>query len=373
MLAAVTRSPGELWLDDVPEPGPPGPGEVLVRPEAVGICGSDIHLFTGDLGALSGGRHFYPRVQGHELCAVVEAAGPGCPPGLAAGDRVAVWPLLPCGGCYPCRSARPNACVSLRLIGVHRDGGLQQRLSVPATQVFGVGDLDPSCGAFVEPVSVAVHAVRRGGLRLEDGPADGGGDDGGPEPARGTPHGADRTGGPQAVVFGAGPIGLATLIAASAAGARVMILDPVRSRRDLASATGAERTFWGAPGELLAAARDWTHGEGPPLIFDTTGDPGVLPGAVEMVSSAGRIVVVGMSAATAPVRPGAFPEKEIDVTGSSCATAGDFAAAVALVAANQKAVAAMLTHRFPLTRARDAVEFVMSRPPDAVKVLVTVD
>lgn len=317
-----------------------------MRPEAVGICGSDIHLFTGDLGALSGARHFYPRIQGHELCAVVGAVGTGCPPGLAAGDRVAVWPLLPCGGCYPCRCGRPNACVSLQLIGVHRDGGLQQQLNVPATQVFGIGDLDPPCGAFVEPESVAVHAVRRGGL--------------------------GGHGGCQAVVFGAGPIGLATLIAATAAGARVLVLDPVPGRRDLASATGAERALWGTPDELREAAREWTRGEGPPLIFDTTGDPGVLPSAVEMVASAGRIVVVGMSAATAPLRPGAFPEKEIDVTGSSCATADDFAAAVDLVAANRKAVTAMLTHRFPLTRAREAVEFVMSRPPGAVKVLITV-
>jgi L-gulonate 5-dehydrogenase len=268
--------------------------------------------------------------------------------------------------------------VSLQLVGVHRDGGLQQRLGVPATQVVGVGDLDPSCGAFVEPMSVAVHAVRRGGLRIPD-ELTGGAQEltgGAPEPVGGSPPGADSPGeaaGRQVVVFGAGPIGLATLVAATAAGVRVMMLDPVRTRRDLASATGAERALWGTPGELLAAARDWTRGEGPPLIFDTTGDPGVLPAAVEMVSSAGRIVVVGMSAVTAPVRPGAFPEKEIDVTGSSCATAGDFAAAVALVAENQKAVTAMLTHRFPLTRARDAVEFVMSGPPDAVKVLVTVE
>lgn len=364
MLAAVTRSPGELVLDDVPEPGPPGPGEVVLRPEAVGICGSDIHLFTGDLGALSGARHFYPRVQGHELCAVIEEAGTGCPPGLAAGDRVAVWPLLPCGGCYPCRSGRPNACVSLQLIGVHRDGGMQQRMSTPATQVFGVGDLDPACAAFVEPVSVAVHAAGRGGLRLPD-PGTGWPQDG---PGAGT----GETGAEQAVVFGAGPIGLATLIAASAAGTRVMVLDPVPSRRALASGSGAERALWGTPEEMLGAARDWTRGEGPPLIFDTTGDPGVLPAAVEMVCSAGRVVVVGMSAATAPLRPGVFPEKEIDVTGSSCATAGDFAAAVRLVERNQKAVAAMLTHRFPMARAREAVEFVMSRPPDAVKVLVSI-
>ncbi len=161
MLAAVTKSPGVLVLDEVPVPGPPGPGEVLLRPEAVGICGSDLHLFHGDTAALSGGQSFFPRVQGHELAAVIEQAGQDCPAGLRPGDRVAVWPVRGCGRCYPCRIGRPNVCVSLELVGIHRDGGLQQRLCVPAGQVFAVGDLGPEAGAFVEPMSIAVHAVAR--------------------------------------------------------------------------------------------------------------------------------------------------------------------------------------------------------------------
>ena len=126
MLAAVTRSPGVMVVDDVPEPGPPGPRDVIVRPEAVGICGSDLHFYTGDTGALSGARSFFPRIQGHEFSAVVEQLGRDCPAGVRAGDRVAVWPLRGCGRCYPCRSGRANACVSLDLVGIHRDGGLQQ-------------------------------------------------------------------------------------------------------------------------------------------------------------------------------------------------------------------------------------------------------
>jgi len=343
VLAAVTRSPGEMVIEDVPDSGPARAGNVIVRPEAVGICGSDFHLYSGDVGALSGLRDFYPRIQGHEVSAVID--DPGDAAGVSTGDRVAIWPLLPCGGCYPCRAGRPNVCVSFRLVGVHLDGGLAERLEVPASLVFAVGDLDPDCTAFVEPASVVVHALARGRLRA----------------------------GEQVVVFGAGPIGLATVLAAVDAGARVLSIDPLAGRRDLAKRLGAERVAWAAPAELLEAARDWTGGEGPPLVVETSGEPGVLPQAIEMVSSAGRVVVVGMSSGTAAVRPGAFPEKEIDVIGTSCATADDFRTAVRLVSAHSASLAALFSHHFPLERAAEAFEFAMKRPQDAIKIVVTVN
>jgi len=101
MLAAVTKSPGVMVLDDVAEPGPPGPEDVILQPEVVGICGSDLHMYSGEVAALSGARSFFPRIQGHELCAVIAETGSDCPRGLRAGDRVAVWPLRGCRRCYP--------------------------------------------------------------------------------------------------------------------------------------------------------------------------------------------------------------------------------------------------------------------------------
>src|SRR5204862_5682955 len=100
-----------------------------------------------------------------------------------------------------------------------------------------------------------------------------------------------------------------------------MSVDPVASRRDLAGSLGAEAVTWSQePEDLIAQARDWTKGEGPPLVIDTSGATSVLSLATRMVAPAGRIVVVGMSSGTAPMRPGIFPEKEIDVLGSSTAT-----------------------------------------------------
>jgi len=355
VLAAVTRSPGEMAIEHVSGPGPARAGNVIVRPEAVGICGSDFHLFSGEVGALSGSRDFYPRIQGHEVSAIVE--DPGDAATIDRGERVAIWPLLPCGDCYPCRAGRPNVCPRFRLVGVHLDGGLQQRLEVPARTVFGVGDLDPDSTAFVEPASVAVHALARGNVQP----------------------------GEQAVVFGAGPIGLATTLAAAAAGARVMTVDPLPARRDLARRLGAERATWAqgdtqddAQGDALDdALRDeitaWTGGDGPPLVVETSGETAVLPQAVGLVSAAGRVVVIGMSSGTARLRPGVFPEKEIDVIGSSCATAADFQAAINLVRANRTSLATVFSHHFPLARAAEAFEFAMKRPPDAIKIVVTVN
>jgi threonine dehydrogenase-like Zn-dependent dehydrogenase len=345
MLAAVTRSPGVMVVDDVPEPGSPGPGDVIIRPQVVGICGSDLHIYEGDVGALSGAKSFFPRVQGHELSAVIEETGRDCPAGLKAGDQVAIWPLQACKRCYPCRVGRPNACVSLELVGVHRDGGLQELLCVPASQVFPVGDLDPEAGAFIEPMSIAVHALARAEVRT----------------------------GQQIAVLGAGPIGLATVIAAVAAGTRVLVADPIAARRGLAARLGAEKVAWDSHDDLVATARQWSRGEGPPLVIDTTGDPRALAQAADMVCSAGRVVVVGMSASAALLRSGVFPEKEIDVVGSSCATAGDFRAAVHLVQAHRESAAALFSHRFPLARAREAIECVVNSPADVVKVLITVN
>ena len=332
-----------MVVEDVSGPGPARAGNVIVRPEAVGICGSDFHLFSGDVGALSGGRDFYPRIQGHEVSAIVE--DPGEAADIQQADRVAIWPLLPCGSCYPCRAGRPNVCPRFRLVGVHLDGGLQQRLEVPASTVFGVGDLDPDSTAFVEPASIAVHALARGNLKD----------------------------GEQAVVFGAGPIGLATTLAVAAAGGRVTTIDPIPARRDLAKRLGAERATWAPEADLQTEINDWTGGDGPPLVVETSGETKVLPQAVDLTSAAGRVVVVGMSSGTVPVRPGVFPEKEIDVIGSSCATAEDFQAAINLVRPNRASLAAIFSHHFPLTRTAEAFEFAMNRPPDAIKIMVTVN
>ena len=347
MLAAVTAAPHVIQVTQRPEPAGPPSGHVLVRPETVGICGSDFHIFEGDNSALSGSERAYPRVQGHEISARIVAVGDDCPPDLTAGARVGIWPLVACGRCYPCRLDRPNVCVNFQLIGVHTDGGFQELLTVPATQAFPAGDADPAVVAFAEPVSVAVHAVRRGRVIA----------------------------GENVAVLGAGPIGQAVLLAAVDIGARVMVIDPLPARRELALAAGADAAHWGSAESVVAAVREWSAAGGgvggPEVVVDTTGVPAVFAQALDMVVSAGRVVVVGMSGHEAPVRSGVLPVKEVDVLGSSCCDAGDFADAVDLVRRSAAAVTRLITDEFPLTKAADAIARAMDYPHQVMKVTIT--
>jgi threonine dehydrogenase-like Zn-dependent dehydrogenase len=159
MRAALLTAAETVELIDRPEPAGPGPGELLVAPAAVGICGSDIHYLHGD-----DDRYAFPRVLGHELIATVRAAGPGVE--LATGEQVAIWPLQACGRCDTCRAGRPNACPNFSLIGVHTDGGMQDALLVPETQCFPITG-EPGLMTLVEPLSVAIHAVARGAVTAE--------------------------------------------------------------------------------------------------------------------------------------------------------------------------------------------------------------
>jgi L-gulonate 5-dehydrogenase len=326
---------------DRPEPGAPASGEVLVAPEAVGICGSDYHFFSGHLSAEAGGNQF-PRVQGHEVGAVIQALGSDCRADLAVGQRVALLPIHACGHCYPCSVGRPNACVNFRLIGIHLDGGLQQLLAIGQDQVFPIRTEDGAIAAMVEPVSIAVRAVRRGAIAA----------------------------GERVVVLGAGPIGQCVCLVARELGAEVLAIDVQAERLELASALGAETLAWTDADAVVASARDWAGGTGPPVAVDATGVPSAVRAMVDMVASAGRAVQVGMSTHEVPLRIGSLTEKELDVRGVCCCTSEDFAEAVAVVERNSEAVGRLVSHEFALAQAPEALSFAMSNPTEVMKVVI---
>ncbi len=341
MHAAVTERVGSMSVLERPDPPDPGPGEVLVRPEAVGICGSDYHFFAGELSRRAGGGQF-PRVQGHEIAATIAALGSECRPELEVGQRVALWPLHACGRCYPCRVERTNACDNFELIGIHVDGGLQGLLTVGQEHAFPIATADAAVAAMTEPVSIAVRAVRR--ARIEPG-----------EPV---------------VVLGAGPIGQCVALVAGERGARVLVIDPQESRLELARALGAETLTWTEGDAVVARAREWAGPGGPPVAVDATGVPAAVRAMVDMVASAGRAVQVGMSTDEVSLRIGSLTEKELDLLGVSCCDAEDFAEAVAVVERNADLVARLVSHQFPLAEAPEALRFAMSNPTKVMKVVI---
>jgi len=339
--AAVAENVGVMSIVDRPEPGEPGPGQVLVHPEAVGICGSDYHFFSGHLSEAAGGSGF-PRVLGHEVGATIAAVGPECRPDLASGQRIAMLPISNCGRCYPCSVGRPNACDNFSLVGIHTDGGLQELLCLPQEQVFPIQADDGALASLAEPVSVAVHAVHRG--RIQSGE--------------------------RVVVFGAGPIGQCVAVVASELGADVLLVDLQESRLELGRALGAETLRWTSAEEVVAFCRDWGGPGGPPVGVDATGVPAAVRAMVETVASAGRAVQVGMSTDDVSIRIGALTEKELDVLGASCCTGGDFAQAVGVVERNGDALARLISHEFELGQAPEAIQFAMSNPTEVMKVVI---
>jgi threonine dehydrogenase-like Zn-dependent dehydrogenase len=341
MRAAVTEGVGAMALLDRAEPGAPGAGEVVVAPEAVGICGSDYHFFAGELSEAAGGSQF-PRVQGHEVGATVVAAGPGARSELQAGQRVALWPLRACGRCYPCSVGRPNACDNFELIGIHLDGGLQEQLVVPDSQVYPIAVDEPGLAALAEPTSIAVRAVNR--ARIEAGE--------------------------RVVVLGAGPIGQCICLVARERGAEVLMVDLQESRLELSRSMGADTLVWANGPEVVSFARRWGGWGGPPVGIDATGAPAAVRAMVDMVASAGRAVQVGMSGQEVTLRIGSLTEKELELLGVSVCTSEEFAEAVAVVERNPDVLAGLISHRFALERAPEALRFAMDNPTEVMKVLI---
>jgi threonine dehydrogenase-like Zn-dependent dehydrogenase len=341
MRAVVAENVGAIALRDRPEPGHPATGQVLLRPEAVGICGSDYHFIAGELSEQAGGSQF-PRVLGHEVAGTIVALGEGCRPELEPGQRVALYPLRACGRCYPCRVGRPNTCEHFSLIGIHSDGGLQELLATEQEQVFPIGADDPAVAAMAEPVSIAVRAVERAQLQA----------------------------GERLVVLGAGPIGQSIGLVALERGAAVLMVDLQESRLDLGLAIGAETLVWRGLEDTVREAREWAGDSGPPVAIDATGAPAAVRAMIEMVASAGRAIQVGMSGEEVTLRIGSLTEKELDVRGVSCCNAEEFRHAVSIVERKADSVARMISHRYALDEGPEALRFAMENPSQVMKVVI---
>lgn len=341
MRAAVAESVGAVTLLDRAEPPQPGPGEVLLAPEAVGICGSDYHFFLGELSAEAGGSQF-PRVLGHEVGARIAALGPGCRDELAVGQLVALWPLIACGHCYPCSVGRSNTCDNFQLIGIHVDGGLQQQLVSAQEQVFPIRVESASVAALVEPLSIGVQAVRRAAVQR----------------------------GERVVVLGAGPIGQCICLVAREYGAEVLVVDLQPSRLGVSAAMGADTLVWTDAAATIEAARAWGGPAGPPVVFDATGAAAAVRAMVEIVSSAGRAVQVGMSNQEVSLRIGLLTEKELDLLGVSCCDSDGFGEAVRIAERREEALASVVSHEFPLERFPEALRFAIDNPTEVMKVVI---
>ena len=308
--------PGRFRWGDATVPTP-SEGEVLVRPGAVGMCGTDYHAFDGTQNFFT-----YPRILGHEVGATVVSFGPGCEDsGLKVGDRVAVVPYWECGSCVACRWGKPNCCTSIKVIGVHINGAMQGHLCVPKSKLVKSDILSLEQLALVETLCIGAHAVFRASVRT----------------------------GERALVIGAGPIGLGTAQFAQAAGCEVIVMDVNEQRLDFMRATlGVEKAIVvrpGAPEVVLAELQEACEGELPTTVFDATGNLHSMNGAFSFVAHGGKLVFVGHTKMSISFDNPLFHSREMTVLASRNALAEDFARVIKLIETAKIDVSPWVTHR----------------------------
>jgi 2-desacetyl-2-hydroxyethyl bacteriochlorophyllide A dehydrogenase len=311
MKTIVLKEPGEFALTERPTLATTSPGEALVRIHRVGVCGSDIHAYRGKQPFFT-----YPRVVGHELGVVIAAVGPN-EKGLAVGDRCAVEPYLHCGRCIACRRGKTNCCVSLQVLGVHTDGGMREFMTVPVAKLHRSRTLSLDQLALVEMLTIGAHAVRRAQL----------------EP------------GENALVIGAGPIGLATATFAHLVGARVSILEISAWRREFCLRhLKLERCLDGG-GNTGQQLEGMLGGDLPTTVFDATGSPQSMVQAVQYVAHGGKLVYVSLVQADLTFTDTELHRRELTLIRSRNALAADFAWAMQTVEDGRIDLGPWITHR----------------------------
>lgn len=330
MKAIVFEAPQTVSLREIEMPTVPQ-GWALIKISHVGICGTDLNIYAG-----SHPRAKAPLVMGHECSGTIVSGHPTLP----EGTPVTINPLLTCGTCIPCTTGQSHVCESLKLVGIDCDGGMAEYAAAPVERVVPLPEgLSFAMGALVEPVAVAMHAVRQGGYIPGD----------------------------HAVVFGAGTIGLCVALALRSSGAsQVTIVETNELRLQKARELGFS-TIHPQQENVREIILAQTKGTGSDFVFDCAGHHSVLPLLTEIVKVRGNIVIVAAYKKPAEVHllQGMF--KELTMRFVRVYTDKDFELAAQLLV-QQRDFERIITHTLPPEEAKKGFELLTSHT-DAVKVM----
>jgi L-iditol 2-dehydrogenase len=342
MRVAKVVAPRQIHLEEAPVPSP-GPGEVLVRVRAVGICGSDLQYFAhgriGDLQFTAG------HVLGHEVAGVIEALGPDTD-GLAPETPVAVDPAMSCGGCRYCIAGHPNLCRHLKFFGSPpTPGGLCEYLTHPSHLVLPLpAGTTFSVGAVSEALGVAIHAVDLSHLRV----------------------------GETAAVFGCGPIGLLIARVAQLAGASpILASEPLEHRRKAASLFGVALAYDPDREDVVRAIRERTGGDGVDVAFEAAGSESATVQAVDAVRPGGTLVLVGYWKADQVTLPGIRAMRKGLTIRFVRRMKHTFPRALELVRQGVMNLPALISHEFELSKVGEAFAQAEKRGPGYLKTVIT--
>lgn len=257
--------------------------DVIIKVKAVGICGSDMHIYNGTSPVAT-----YPRVIGHEIAGEVVNIGK-LVTNVKIGDKVVIEPMIGCGECYACKIGRPNACATLKVRGCHIDGGFQEYFKAPSKAVYKFDSkLSWETGAMIEPYTIAAQITWRADIKKND------------------------------IVFimGAGPIGLCVLEMAKLKGGKCIISDFNNMRLNIAKELGADYIINPSLDNPLEKVREITNGMGANVTIDAVCTPKTFEQAIKITSSAGRVMCLGFVKLPSEVMQLEITVKELDIKGS---------------------------------------------------------
>ena len=313
MKAIQLEQPKQFRRIEVAEAARPGAGEVLLRVHRIGICGTDISGYLGKMPFFS-----YPRIPGHELGVEVLAVGAGVT-NVKPGDRCSVEPYINCGHCYSCRRGHTNCCETNKTLGVMCDGGVCERIVLPARKLHVSSKLSYEQLALVETLAIGCHAVNRG------------------EP-KATEH---------LLVIGAGPIGLSVIEFARLSGAKTIVMDMNEQRlafvRDKLRVPDTILTR--GDGEELKKLTELTNGQLADVVVDATGHNKSMSQALNYCAFRGRLVYVGITQNEISfLQAPALHRRELDIRASRNALPGDFTRIIKLIEDGQIDTKPWITH-----------------------------
>ena len=320
MKSMTIVSPFQVELRETEKPVP-GKDEALLRPLYGGICGSDLNSYRGTNAYLT-----YPRIPGHELSAEIVEIGENSR-GFRVGDIVTVNPYFNCGKCYSCTRGLVNACMSNQTMGVQREGGFSEYLTMPVSRLIDGKGLDPKTLALIEPFCIGYHGIQRASVGTGD----------------------------RVLVVGAGTIGVLAAIAAKTRGAKVWICDVAPKKLEYAMAFGLEGAFLNeSPAVFEKTWKELTDGNGFDVTVECVGLPSTLQNCLDAACFGGRVSVIGIGKQHLDLDFTIIQKKELNIYGSRNALTRDFEELIETVKNEQLKLDSVITDIYPFDRAAQA-------------------
>ena len=317
----------------------PAAGQMLVRTIYAGICGSDVHAYHGLQPSLT-----YPRVMGHELVGeVVMVNGSSS---INVGAHVVIDPSYRCGICDRCMSGKGNICDHLKVLGVHCDGGFAQYFVCDTNMAHILPKaVSDEVAIFCEPLSIAVHAIRRMSTPVCE----------------------------TALIIGAGPIGLALLLAIKQVCKRTIVLDILENRLNAAKKMGADLVLNSTKhqGDLESTILA-TMKRPVDIVFDTVSNPSSVLNDEQLVKRGGEVIIVGLANSETGIHLLPILKKELTVNGIRMTTNQDFSDALKLLQKiDPKVISHIITNTYALSEAIEGIKFVEQHPEKGIKTIIT--